>query len=74
MTRLTTVTVLNCIEILNHYAVQEEVTLNCRSVIFKQTNKLIEKEIRFVVTRGRGWRQRENWMKVVKRYKLLVIR
>ena len=33
-------------------------------------NKFIEKEIRFVVTRGRV---RENWMNVVKRYKLPVI-
>ena len=35
----------------------------------KHTNKLIEKEIRFVVTRGRGW-GKGYWMKVVKRYKL----
>ena len=39
----------------------------------KQTNKFIEKEIRFVVTRGRR-RGKGNWMKVVKRYKLLIIR
>ena len=25
----------------------------------KQTNKLIEKEIRFVVTTGKGWREKE---------------
>ena len=35
-------------------------------------NKLTEKEIRFVVTRAGGWR-RQNWIKVVKRYKLPVI-
>ena len=39
----------------------------------KDTNKLIEKEIRFVVTRSGGWIE-ANWMKVVKRYKLPVIR
>lgn len=39
-------------------------------------NKLKEKEIRFVVTRGRGrvggggWGGGRNWMKVVERYKL----
>lgn len=39
-------------------------------------NKLTEKEIRFVVTRGRGrvggggWGGGRNWMKVVERYKL----
>ena len=38
--------------------------------IFKK-KKLIEKKIRFVVTRSWVWR---NWMKVVKRYKLPVIR
>ena len=35
-----------------------------------KTNKLIEKEIRFVVTRG----GEANWMKAVKRYKLPVIK
>ena len=39
----------------------------------KHTNKLMDKEIRFVVTRGRGW-GRGNWMKAVKMYKLPVIR
>ena len=40
-------------------------------------NKLIEKEIRFVITGGGGGRSvlgRGNWMKVVKKYKLPVIR
>ena len=37
----------------------------------KHTNKLIEKEIRFVVTRGRGWRE-GNWIKAGKGYKLAV--
>ena len=38
----------------------------------KQNTKLIEKEIRFVVTGGAGVVQgRRNWRKVVKRYKLL---
>ena len=39
----------------------------------KQTNKLIEKEIRFVVTRG-GVGGRVNWMKGAKKHKLPVIR
>lgn len=38
-----------------------------------QTNKLIEKEMRFMVTGGWGGR-RENWMKAVKKYTLPVIR
>ena len=34
----------------------QELTQCCRSIILqKQTNKLIEEEIRFVVTRGGGW-------------------
>lgn len=42
-------------------------------------SKLIEKEVRFVATRGRGWGLGDwvkvgNWVKVVKRYKLAVIR
>ena len=36
-------------------------------------NKLTEKEIIFVVTRGEGW-GRGNWMKAVKIYKFSVIR
>ena len=36
-------------------------------------NRLIEKEIKFVVTRGAG-RRRRNWMKAVKRYKFPVTR
>ena len=39
----------------------------------EQTYKLIEKENRFVLA-GVGSRGRGNWMKVVKRYKLPVIR
>ena len=35
-------------------------------------NKLIDKEIRFVVSRGRGV-GRKDWMKTVKRYTLPVI-
>ena len=38
-----------------------------------RTNKLIEKEIRFVVTKGGGG-VRGNWMKIVKGYKLPVKR
>lgn len=34
--------------------------------------KLIEKEIRFMVTRGRGGYSRVNWMKMVKGYNLSV--
>ena len=38
-----------------------------------KTNKLIEKEIRFVVTRGGGG-GKEDWRKVVQRYKPPVTR
>ena len=48
-----------------------ELTKCCRSIILQETKKLIEKEIRFVVTRGKGLGE---WKvdKVVKRYKLPV--
>ena len=36
-----------------------------------KTNKLTEKEIRFVVTRGGGW---GDWMQAVKKYKLPILR
>lgn len=39
----------------------------------KKTSKLIEKEIRLVVTRSRDWGRR-NSRTVVKRYKLPIIR
>ena len=38
----------------------------------KPTNTLTDKEMSFVVTRGRE-SDRENWMKMIERYKLLVI-
>ena len=53
VTKLTVVIILKCIEILNHYVVKEELTVlqvNYTSKI----NKLIEKEIIFMVIRGRG--------------------
>ena len=68
------VIILECIKILNHYVVQQELMKFSRSIILqKQTKKLMEKEIRFVVTRYRGW-SRQNWMKAIKRHKLPVIR
>ena len=39
----------------------------------KQANKLIEKEIRILVTSDRVLLERYNWMKAIKMYKLLVI-
>ena len=55
-TRLILVIILKCVEISNHYIVYQKLTQCCRSIILqKQTNNLIEKEVRFVVTRGRGW-------------------
>ena len=46
----------------------------CKSITLqKQANKLIEKEIRFVVTRGEGWR-RGNWRKTIKRHKFPAVR
>ena len=37
---------------------------------FKKKKKLIEKEIRLVVTRGKGSGGRGNWMKVVESFQL----
>ena len=31
----------------------------------KQANELIEKEIRFVVTRGEGWKEKKKLLKIV---------
>ena len=36
--------------------------------------RLMEKEIRFVVTRGRELTEVGNWMKVIKRYRLPDVR
>ena len=59
-TRFIAVIVLKCTEISNHYVVDQELTQRCSSIILqKQTNKLIGKEITFVVIRGKGWGQRE---------------
>ena len=63
------VIILKCTEILKHYVVYHELTCCCKSIIL-QNNKLIEQEIRFVVTEvGIGG----SWMKMVKKYKLPVI-
>ena len=62
-TRFIAVIVLKCTEISNHYVVDQELTQRCSSIILqKQTNKLIGKEITFVVSRegeGRGGAKRE---------------
>ena len=50
VTRLVMVIMLYCIEILN----QELIEFYRSIILQKQTNKLIEKEIRFVVTGGGG--------------------
>ena len=63
VTRLVMVIMLYFIEIVNHDVVHQELIQCYRSIILqKQTNKLIEKEIRFVVPGGgveereTGWR------------------
>ena len=49
------VIILQYIEILNHYIVNQELTQCCRPIILqRQANKLIEIEMRFVATRGDG--------------------
>ena len=71
LTRFTIVTIFQCIEILNHYVVHQELMQYCRSTVLqKQTNKSIEKEIRLVATRGGWWKELDQ---VVKRYKLPII-
>jgi len=57
--------------------VHQEFALCCRQLYFKKTKKFIEKETRFVVIRGReqwGMGGGRNWIKVIERYKLPVIR
>ena len=63
--------ILKCIGILNHYACNRNQHSVVGQLYFK--NKLIEKDIRFVITRGRSG-GRGNWMKAVKMYKLPIIR
>lgn len=59
LTRLIMVIILKGLEISDHYVVYQELTQRCRSIILqKQANNLREEEIRFVVTRGRGWGER----------------
>ena len=54
-TSLNMVIILKCREILNHYVVYPELTQYCQSITFqKQTNKPIEKEIRFMFNREGG--------------------
>ena len=50
--------ILKYIEILNHYVVYEELVLFEVNYTSK-TNKFIGKEITFVVTRSRVWREEE---------------
>ena len=45
-------------EITSHYIMHWELT-QCYKSIILPTKKLIEKEIRFGVTRGRGWGEGE---------------
>ena len=47
--------ILKCIEIPHHYVVHQELTQLLYVSYTSETNKLIEKEIRFVVIRGTGW-------------------
>ena len=74
VTGLIRVIILKCIEISYHYVVYHGLTECCRSVILqKQMNKFIEKEIRLWLTEV-GDEGRVNWMKVVKRFELPIIR
>ena len=51
---------MKCIEIPNHCAVYQELTNTVLKVNHtSKTNKLIEKEIGFVVTRAWGWGEGE---------------
>ena len=50
-TRFIMVIILKCIQILNPYVVQHELTQCCRSIILQKQTK--EKKVRFVVARGR---------------------
>ena len=64
VTRLTTVIISKCMEISNHYAVPGTnivLQVNCIS----KTNKVIEKEIRFVAREARDVR-RGYWIKAAK--------
>ena len=62
VTRLIVVTILECVEISNHYAMYQEVTCGrslilCGRSLFLQneeSNQLLEKENRFVVTGCKG--------------------
>ena len=73
VTRLIMVIILKCIEIFNHYVVYQELTMCCRSSMpQKQTNSQ-KKRSDLWLPEG-GWGGRGNWMNVVKRYKLPVIR
>ena len=63
---------MKCTEISNHLAVYQELTVFWVNYISK-TNKLIEKVIRFIVTRGGGWGGGIGWRQS-KWYRLPVIR
>ena len=53
--------VLKSMEISNHCCATGTNVVYCKSIILqKQANKLIEKEIRFVVTRGEGKKLEED--------------
>lgn len=48
VTRLIMLIIVKCIEILNHYAVYQDLISCCKSITFQ--DKFIEKDIRFVTT------------------------
>ena len=73
ITGLSVVIVLKCIEIWNHCVVYQELTQCCRSLYFK--NKQTHRNRDWVCGYQRwGMWGKGNWMKVVKMYKLAVIR
>ena len=74
VTWLIMVIILKCIEISNHYVVHQELKQCCRSIILqKRTNKSLKKRSDLWLPEA-GARGRRNWIKVVKRYQLPVIR
>lgn len=66
VTRLMVIT-LKCIEISFHYVVYHKLTSIGQLNV---TNKLTEKQIRSVITRSGGTREKD-WRRAAKRYKLL---
>ena len=71
--RLIMVIILKCIQILNHYVVCHELTEYCRSIILQnQTNSQKKRSDLYLPEVGGG--RKMNWMNIVKRYNVPVIK